>query len=79
MSVTRDMGNRIRLAPASNATCMRSARLRTGTTVPPRLMSPITANWKCTGLAKAAEQKAIKLAKANAWGAPVCCNFTRCV
>lgn len=65
MSLTLDMGNKIRFAPASNATCMHSAKLRTCTIVPPRLMSPLTASCACTGLLRAAEQRAMKLTKEN--------------
>ena len=79
MSITLDIGNKMRLAPASNATCMHSAKLRTCTTVPPKLMSPITANCDCTGLANAAEHKAMKLASVSACGGPLFCNSTTCI
>ena len=56
MSVTLDFGSRMRLAPASKATCLRSAQLRTRTIVPPRPLSSSTARCGYTGLAKAAKQ-----------------------
>ena len=65
MSTTDDIGNSIFLAPASKATYRLSARLRTCTTVPPRLISPMIAICDCIERPSAAEHNAMKLASVN--------------
>jgi hypothetical protein len=74
-SVTLDIGNRIRFAPASNATCRLSARFRACVIVPPSDISPITTIWLCTGLPSAAEHNTMKLASVNASGVPAVLQF----
>jgi hypothetical protein len=54
------------------------ARLRACVIVPPRLMSPMTAIWLCTGLPSAAEHSTMKLARVKASGVPLFCSSTRC-
>src|ERR1700680_3012027 len=63
MSFTLAIGSRMRLAPASNATCNDSAKFSTGTMFPPRLMLPRITICCWIGFPKTPEQRGTNAAR----------------
>ena len=76
MSVTLAIGSRMRLPPASKATCIDCARFSTGTRLPPRLMLPRITICVWIGLPRTAEHSATKVARVIAVVGPLLCSST---